>query len=327
MKMDDPTAQQTAPQSNRDEELDKALVADLIEQPKQLDKLARILLIISFVMPVLYAIGLKLFSGAEASSSSIWLMVSAFLSWFVSLLLSLFALLSGKGNRDKAGKGRAAGNKGKPASAEALYLASARSKRRRLLASSLFCFTGICFAGLTIFSAAFPGLSSMPSSANFVLIHGSEFTMGSPETEVDRQIGETQHQVKVSDFYMGNMYNTNLSEVTRKIITKCSSAIFVSTTPFFSSIIESIATGNVFAMFRNWYLHGRGMDEVQLNTIARSVTDRFGVHFIDIAGQVREDLIRNRKPNDVHFPDPYYAVVAEPIAEEVEKVLEKCSIH
>ena len=214
--MDDPTAQQTAPQSNRDEELDKALVADLIEQPKQLDKLARILLIISFVMPVLYAIGLKLFSGAEASSSSIWLMVSAFLSWFVSLLLSLFALLSGKGNRDKAGKGSAAGNKGKPVTVEALYLASARSKRRRLLASSLFCFTGICFAGITVFSAAFPGLSSMPSSANFVLIHGSEFTMGSPETEVERSTDETQHQVKVSDFYMGK-YEVTVGEFKRFI--------------------------------------------------------------------------------------------------------------
>ena len=43
----------------------------------------------------------------------------------------------------------------------------------------------------------------MPSSANFVLIHGSEFTMGSPETEVGRSTDETQHQVKVSDFYMG----------------------------------------------------------------------------------------------------------------------------
>jgi len=51
--------QQSASPSTRVEELDKAFVADLIEQPKQLDKLARLVLIFSFVVPVLYAIGLK----------------------------------------------------------------------------------------------------------------------------------------------------------------------------------------------------------------------------------------------------------------------------
>ena len=50
---------------------------------------------------------------------------------------------------------------------------------------------------------------------NFVLIRGGEFTMGSPEGEVGRaeakavaqqfgiEYSETQHQVRVSDFYMG----------------------------------------------------------------------------------------------------------------------------
>ncbi|MEI7818472.1 MAG: SUMF1/EgtB/PvdO family nonheme iron enzyme [Desulfuromonadales bacterium] len=38
---------------------------------------------------------------------------------------------------------------------------------------------------------------------NFVFIRGGEFTMGSPSYEPERQIGETQHQVSVSDFYMG----------------------------------------------------------------------------------------------------------------------------
>ncbi|NTW99176.1 MAG: hypothetical protein HGB35_04465 [Geobacteraceae bacterium] len=156
--MDDSTPQQTAPRSKRDEELDKAFVADFVDQPQQLDKLARVVLTLSIVVPTLYALGLKFFSGAdgaEASVSGIWLMGLAFSSWFVSLLLSLLVLLSGKGKRNTAAKSSAAGSKPETV---ALYLASARSKRRRLLAASLFCFTGICFAVLTVFSAAFSGL-------------------------------------------------------------------------------------------------------------------------------------------------------------------------
>ena len=217
--MDDLIPQKTVSQSKRDDELEKAFVADLIEQPKQLDKLARVLLLLSFVLPLFYALGLKFFSGADGADSMArgsWLIVLSFSSWFVSLLFSLFALLSGKTRRDPAPKKSVTSNKSKPESAEALYLASARSKRRRLLASSLFCFTGICFAGITVFSAAFPGLSSMPSSANFVLIHGSEFTMGSPETEVGRSTDETQHQVKVSDFYISK-YEVTVGEFKRFI--------------------------------------------------------------------------------------------------------------
>ncbi len=38
---------------------------------------------------------------------------------------------------------------------------------------------------------------------SFVLIRGGEFLMGSPTYEPDRESPETQHQVRVSDFYMG----------------------------------------------------------------------------------------------------------------------------
>ena len=37
---------------------------------------------------------------------------------------------------------------------------------------------------------------------SFVLIKGGTFQMGSPNREVDRRVNETQHQVKLSDFYM-----------------------------------------------------------------------------------------------------------------------------
>ena len=47
-------------------------------------------------------------------------------------------------------------------------------------------------------------------SADFVLIRGGTFTMGSPETELERVKDELQHLVTVSDFYLSP------SEVTQR---------------------------------------------------------------------------------------------------------------
>ncbi len=208
--MDEHTPQQSTPyQSARVDELDKAFVADLIEQPKQLDKLARLVLILSFVVPVLYAIGLKFFSDSESAPSGLWFIVLAFASWFVSLLLSLFGLISGKGKQN-------AGGREKSVSVEALYQAIIRYKRRMLIGSSIFCFIGVCFAGLTVFSNAFPTILPNQAPQNFVFIKGSEFTMGSPENEVGRGPDETQHQVKVSDYYMSK-YEVTFAEFKRFI--------------------------------------------------------------------------------------------------------------
>ncbi|TLU87502.1 MAG: formylglycine-generating enzyme family protein [Chlorobium sp.] len=207
--MDEQTPPQSASPSTRVDELDKAFVADLIEQPKQLDKLARLVLIFSFVVPVLYAIGLKFFSSSESAPSGLWFIVAAFASWFVSLLLSLFGLISGKGRQN-------AGGKEKSVSVEALYQAIIRYKRRMLIGSSIFCFLGVCFAGLTVFSNAFPTMLPNQAPQNFVLIRGGEFTMGSPENEVGHQPNETQHQVKVSDYYMSK-YEVTFAEFKRFI--------------------------------------------------------------------------------------------------------------
>ena len=130
--MDESTPQQSSPLSKREEELDKAFVAERIDQPNQPDKLARGLLVLSFVVPVIYVIVIKFFSGTEVSSSGIWLIVTSFLSCFISLLLSLFALFFGKGKQDIKSKSRQAGKRGKPESVESLYMSSARYKRRML---------------------------------------------------------------------------------------------------------------------------------------------------------------------------------------------------
>ncbi len=87
---------------------------------------------------------------------------------------------------------------------KAFYAGVVRNKSFLLIGVSLFCFLSACTDSGPLFNPA-----------NFVLIRGGEFTMGSPEGEVGRaevkavyqelgvEYSETQHQVKLSDFYMG----------------------------------------------------------------------------------------------------------------------------
>jgi formylglycine-generating enzyme required for sulfatase activity len=66
----------------------------------------------------------------------------------------------------------------------------------------------VLLTGLSMVTACSPVtekakmLLLMVTAPDFVFIRGGEFTMGSPETEVGTSSDETQHQVKLSDFYM-----------------------------------------------------------------------------------------------------------------------------
>jgi len=61
--------------------------------------------------------------------------------------------------------------------------------------------SALLVAAFMFFSGALPAIAM-----EFVLIRGSTFTMGSPEGEVDHEIDETEHQVKVSDFYIAKYW-------------------------------------------------------------------------------------------------------------------------
>lgn len=65
----------------------------------------------------------------------------------------------------------------------------------------LLCSVTLCIAVSAMAQSRFP--------ADFVLIRGGTFTMGSPITELERSRDETQHRVTVSDFYIAK------SEVTQ----------------------------------------------------------------------------------------------------------------
>ena len=142
----------SAPPSKSDEELERGFVTAIIDQPKLLDELAKQLVTLGLAIPGLYATVLKFVGGDDAVAKSAGLIIGAFVFWFIALVLSLFSLRPRKWKVDRS---KLRSNKpaapGQPLSIEEFFKATATYKRRLLVAATLFCFTGICLAGLTIF--------------------------------------------------------------------------------------------------------------------------------------------------------------------------------
>ena len=76
-------------------------------------------------------------------------------------------------------------------------------KQQAVIAASLIAFILVVMMFMSTTEKPLPTVAgSFDVPPNFALIRGGEFTMGSPESDVNRQEYETQHQVRVSDFYM-----------------------------------------------------------------------------------------------------------------------------
>jgi len=82
-----------------------------------------------------------------------------------------------------------------------------KPKRLCSVVSALFLAVFMLFSGALPAKAA----AALFEPANYVLIRGGEFTMGSPAGEVDHQNNETQHQVRLSSFYMSK-YAVSLAD-------------------------------------------------------------------------------------------------------------------
>ncbi len=142
----------SAPPSKSDEELEKGFVTAIIEQPKLLDELAKQLVTLNLAIPGLYATALKLIGGDDAVVNSAVMIGGAFFCWFVALALSLVSLTPRKWKVDRTKlRSNTPAVPGQPLSIEEFFMATATYKRRLLVASTLFCFAGICLAGFTIF--------------------------------------------------------------------------------------------------------------------------------------------------------------------------------
>jgi hypothetical protein len=118
-------------------------------------------------------------------------------------------------------------------------------------------------------------------------------------------------------------YSRNLSEVASLIKAKCGKAVFVATTPFFPKL-DSVARsrGDIALRFKNWYSYGRGMNEVELNRIAQEVGVEIGFDFFNFDLALEKEMVLNRKPNDVHFPEYYYAEIAKCLGSIVQTMLD-----
>jgi formylglycine-generating enzyme required for sulfatase activity len=74
--------------------------------------------------------------------------------------------------------------------------------------------SALLVAAVIFFGGALPA-----KAMEFVLIPGGTFTMGSPAGEVGHQNNETQHQVKVSDFYIAE-YEVTVAEFRKFVAAK-----------------------------------------------------------------------------------------------------------
>jgi formylglycine-generating enzyme len=100
-----------------------------------------------------------------------------------------------------------------------LLLSWLRMTQRRWRVATML--PALLLVGVMVFSTVLYAVTPVPE--NFVLIRGGEFTMGSPNGEVGRDVAkaiykqfgidysETQHQVRLSDFYMSK-YAVTVSE-------------------------------------------------------------------------------------------------------------------
>ncbi len=142
----------SAPPSKLDEELEKGFITAIIDQPKLLDELAKQLVTLGLAIPGLYATVLKLIGGGDAVVESAPMIVGAFACWFIALVLSLASLTPRKWKVDRSKlRSNIPAAPGQSLSIEEFFMVTATYKRRLLALATLFCFVGICLAGVTVF--------------------------------------------------------------------------------------------------------------------------------------------------------------------------------
>lgn len=115
-------------------------------------------------------------------------------------------------------------------------------------------------------------------------------------------------------------YRGNLRQLVTRLTKTGAKLIWVNTTPR-PPIFKGLLPDSVVAL-RLWWSYGRGMDEKQLNQIADAVMSSYEIQVVDIEQSLGSKLRQNQIPNDVHFPEPFYAEIAAPIVRAIRSDLD-----
>jgi len=131
----------TEPLTNTDKKLQEKFVEDIANQSLLMDSIGKQLITLELAIPGGYATALKLFSVKNINLKSDIFLYITFGLWFVSLILTFFAIFPKKYAVDTDNLNEI----------EEYFLKSAKHKRFYLIISSITFFTGIVVSLFTIF--------------------------------------------------------------------------------------------------------------------------------------------------------------------------------
>lgn len=125
---------------------------EIVKQNDRLDELARRLITLELAIPGIYAAALKLAEGGDTALGTPWLLIAAFILWFIALGGALTALfpVDWEVNPNIIRRRDSTFNK-PPYAIEEFYRRSASRKWGWNLFSALLFMLGVLTAGFTIF--------------------------------------------------------------------------------------------------------------------------------------------------------------------------------
>lgn len=144
---------QTRPPSELDKFLQQKFTEEIVQQASRLDELAKQLFTLELAVPGVYVTVLQLVLGEKTSLGLNGFLISAFILWFLALLLTFFTIFPN--NRYKVNRNlirrESVSNPEDGISIEEFFQKSARDKYWELVVSSICFFAGLACAGLSIF--------------------------------------------------------------------------------------------------------------------------------------------------------------------------------
>ena len=140
----------TRPQDSFDKKIKEKYAESFANQSDLMDKLAQQLITLELAIPGLYAAVLKLVAGDKATVPVGSMLYATFVLWIAALALTLMALTPRKWKVNPQIMQQDPNSTTGELGVKDFYVKSAKYKRDRLVAATIFFFVGIAFAALTV---------------------------------------------------------------------------------------------------------------------------------------------------------------------------------